>query len=51
MTKQEAIQIAFDEIISTRNLVTVEVESGEDEYGVFVRIHYNGKQSSKIRYE
>lgn len=51
MTKQEAIQIAFDEIISTKELVKVEVETGKDGYGVFVRVHHNNKKSSKIRYE
>ena len=50
MTKQEAIQTAFDEIISTKELIKVDVETNEDEYGYYVRVHHEGKVSSKIRY-
>lgn len=52
MTRNEAIYNAFLEIVPfSKDEVEVQVEDGEDEYGVFVRVHCDGKQSSKIRYE
>lgn len=51
MTKKEAIEHAVNEVVFTRETVKVEVETGMDEYGVFVRVHHNKSKSSKIRYE
>lgn len=52
LTKDEAIYRAFIEVVPhTLDKIKVQVEEGEDEYGEFVRVHWEGKQSSKIRYE
>ncbi len=52
MSKDEAIYNGFCEIIPfSKNEIEVQVEDGEDEYGIFVKVHCDGKQSSKIRYE
>jgi hypothetical protein len=51
MTKDDAIYEAFKEVVPfTNDEVTVEVENGDDKYGKFVIVHWNDKQSSKIRY-
>lgn len=52
MTKQKSIYEAFKEVVPfTNGEVTVQVEDDVDEYSNFVRVHWEGKQSSKIRYE
>lgn len=50
LNKEEAIYAAAFELVGNNN-VTVQVEHGEDKYGVFVRVHYDSKISSKIRYK
>lgn len=51
-SKDEAIYNGFCEIVHfIINKVTVEVEDNEDEFGVFVRVHHEGKISSKYYYE
>lgn len=50
--KDDAVYAAYCEIVPyTSNPVGVQVEEGEDEFGLFVRVYWNEKQSSKIRYE
>ena len=50
--RDEAIYNGFCEIVHfIIDEVTVEVEDNEDEYGVFVRVHHEGKISSKYYYE
>lgn len=50
--KDDAVYAAYCEIVPyTSNKVQIELEEGEDEFGLFVRVHWEGKQSSKIRYE
>jgi hypothetical protein len=52
LNKEEAIQAAFEEVVPyTNQEVEVQVEEGDDDYGKFVRVHHEGKISSKIRYE
>lgn len=52
MTRDDAVYEGFIEIVPyTNNEVTVQVEENEDEFGVYVIVHYDSKHSSKIRYE
>lgn len=52
MNRNEAVYNGFCEIISyTKDEVEVQVEDDKDEYGVFVRVNYDGKISSKYYYE
>jgi hypothetical protein len=51
-SRNEAIYNGFCEIIPfSKDEVEVQVEDGEDGYGVFVRVHHEGKISSKYYYE
>lgn len=51
MTKKEAIYQAFCEIVPYSNKeITIQVEESKDEYGNYVRVYYDGKCSSKIRF-
>lgn len=52
MTRDDAIYLAYCEIVPfTSNPVEVQIEEGEDEFGLFVRVHWDTIKSSKIRYE
>lgn len=52
MDRDDAVYEGFIEIVPyTNKEITVEVEDGDDEYGVYIIVHHDGKQSSKIRYE
>ena len=49
--REEAIELAVQNVVAyTKDTVTIEVEDGEDDFGTFVTVVYQGITSSKYYY-